>query len=189
MVAGAFAELDVIAFVQGQTRACVCVLHYSGGTLQDKEYTFFHVTESDPAEVLSSFIKQYYAQRNAVAKTVLLSHEIEEQDAVGEYLSSIAERKVELAVPQARIDLPQKGELAPPIAMCRDNAAERDRAPETKHVREHGIHRSSCCDELAPAAGGYPRRPCGSKPTIFPTTGGQRQRSRSMVVFCRRPSA
>lgn len=86
--------------MQGQTRACVCVLHYSGGTLQDKEYTFFHVTESDPAEVLSSFIKQYYAQRNAVAKTVLLSHEIEEQDAVGEYLSSIAERKVELAVPQ-----------------------------------------------------------------------------------------
>lgn len=57
----------------GQTRACVCVLHYSAGTLQDKEYTFFHVTESDPAEVLSSFIKQYYAQRNAVAKTVLLS--------------------------------------------------------------------------------------------------------------------
>ena len=76
VVAGAFAELDVIAFVQGQTRACVCVLHYSVGTLQDKEYTFFHVTESDPAEVLSSFIKQYYAQRNAVAKTVLLSHEI-----------------------------------------------------------------------------------------------------------------
>ena len=32
-----------------------------------------------------------------MAKTVLLSHEIEEQEAVGEYLSSIAERKVELA--------------------------------------------------------------------------------------------
>ena len=54
VVAGAFAELDVIAFVQGQTRACVCVLHYGGGTLQDKEYTFFHVTEGDPAEVLSA---------------------------------------------------------------------------------------------------------------------------------------
>ncbi|MFR0923916.1 MAG: hypothetical protein ACLSGI_04275 [Butyricicoccaceae bacterium] len=68
--------------MQGQTRACVCVLHYSAGTLQDKEYTF-STSPSDPAEVLSSFIKQYYAQRNAVAKTVLLSHEIEEQDAVG----------------------------------------------------------------------------------------------------------
>ena len=100
VVAGAFAELDVIAFVQGQTRACVCVLHYSVGTLQDKEYTFFHVTESDPAEVLSSFIKQYYAQRNAVAKPFYSRMKSREQDAVGEYLSSIAERKVELAVPQ-----------------------------------------------------------------------------------------
>ena len=32
------------------------------------------LTESDPAEVLSSFIKQYYAQRGAVPEPVLLSH-------------------------------------------------------------------------------------------------------------------
>ena len=128
VVAGAFAELDVIAFVQGQTRACVCVLHYSGGTLQDKEYTFFHVTESDPAEVLSSFIKQYYAQRNAVAKTVLLSHEIEEQDAVGEYLSSIAERKVELAVPQ-------RGERRVLTRLAEKNRLRGDRTPR-EAVRE-----------------------------------------------------
>ena len=52
VVAGAFADLDVVAFVQGQTRACVCVLHYAGGALQDKEYSLFHVLGSDPAEVL-----------------------------------------------------------------------------------------------------------------------------------------
>lgn len=86
VVAGAFSELDAVAFVQGQTRACVCVLHYAGGALQDKEYSLFHVLESDPAEVLASFIKQYYAQRGAAPKTVLLSHEIEEQDAIAEYL-------------------------------------------------------------------------------------------------------
>ena len=130
VVAGAFAELDVIAFVQGQTRACVCVLHYSGGTLQDKEYTFFHVTESDPAEVLSSFIKQYYAQRNAVAKTVLLSHEIEEQDAVGEYLSSIAERKVELAVPQ-------RGERRVLTRLAEKNAFEEIERREKQSERRH----------------------------------------------------
>ncbi|MFR1151693.1 MAG: helix-hairpin-helix domain-containing protein, partial [Butyricicoccus sp.] len=130
VVAGAFAELDVIAFVQGQTRACVCVLHYSAGTLQDKEYTFFHVTESDPAEVLSSFIKQYYAQRNAVAKTVLLSHEIEEQDAVGEYLSSIAERKVELAVPQ-------RGERRVLTRLAEKNAFEEIERREKQSERRH----------------------------------------------------
>ena len=157
VVAGAFAELDVIAFVQGQTRACVCVLHYSVGTLQDKEYTFFHVTESDPAEVLSSFIKQYYAQRNAVAKTVLLSHEIEEQDAVGEYLSSIAERKVELAVPQRgeRRVLTRRAEKTPSRRSNAERSSPRD-----------GINRLNCC-RMSPEW-----RHCrfGWKPTTFPTS-------------------
>lgn len=93
VVAGAFAELDAIAFVQGQTRACVCVLHYGGGSLQSKEYTLFHLTGGDPAEVLSAFVKQYYAQRGAAPKTVLLSHEIEDAAAAGEYLSSARRTK------------------------------------------------------------------------------------------------
>ena len=100
VVAGSFSELDAIGFVQGQTRACVCVLHYGGGSLQSKEYTLFHLTESDPGEVLGSFVKQYYAQRGAVPKTVLLTHEIEDADTIGEFLASLAGRKVELAVPQ-----------------------------------------------------------------------------------------
>lgn len=68
--------------------------------MQDKGIHVLPRHRERPCRGAFSFIKQYYAQRNAVAKTVLLSHEIEEQDAIGEYLSSIAERKVELAVPQ-----------------------------------------------------------------------------------------
>ncbi|BFL40585.1 excinuclease ABC subunit UvrC [Agathobaculum massiliense] len=130
VVAGAFAELDVAAFVQGQTRACVCVLHYGGGALQDKEYTLFHLTESDPAEVLSSFIKQYYAQRGAVPKTILLSHELEEQEAVAEYLSSIAERRVELAVPQ-------RGERRVLTRLAEKNAREEIERREKQSERRH----------------------------------------------------
>ncbi len=130
VVAGAYAELDACAFVQGQTRACVCVLHYAGGALQDKEYTLFHIAESDPSEVLSSFVKQYYAQRGAVPKTVLLSHELEEQEAVGEYLASIAERKVELA-------LPQRGERRVLIRMAEKNAREEIERRERQSERRH----------------------------------------------------
>ena len=57
------------------------MLHYGGGSLQSKEYTLFHLTGGDPAEVLSAFVKQYYAQRGAAPKIVLLSHEIEDADA------------------------------------------------------------------------------------------------------------
>ncbi|MDY3617533.1 excinuclease ABC subunit UvrC [Agathobaculum sp.] len=130
VVAGAFAELDVIAFVQGETRACVCVLHYGGGALQDKEYTLFHVTESDPPEVLAAFIKQYYAQRGAAPKTVLLSHELEEQEAIAEYLSSIAERRVELAVPQ-------RGERRTLTRLAEKNAREEIERREQQSERRH----------------------------------------------------
>ena len=130
VVAGGFAELDVVSFVQGQTKAAVCVLHYGGGALQDKEYTLFPQTGADAAEVLSSFVKQYYAQRGAVPKTVLLSHELEDQDAIGEYLSSIAERKVELAVPQ-------RGDRRVLTRMAEKNALEEIERREKQSERRH----------------------------------------------------
>lgn len=101
VVAGAFAELDAVAYVQGQTRGCVVVLHYLAGALHDKEFTLLDgVTAADAGEALSAFLKQYYALRNAVPRTVLLSAPIDEMDAVAEFLTSIAGRRVELAVPQ-----------------------------------------------------------------------------------------
>lgn len=130
VVAGSYADLDACAFVQGQTRACVCVLHYAGGTLQDKEYALFRLTESDPAEVLSSFVKQYYTQRGAVPKIILLSHELEEQDAVSEYLSSVAGRKTELAVPQ-------RGERRVFIRLAEKNASEEIARREQQAERRH----------------------------------------------------
>jgi len=130
VVAGAYADLDACAFVQGQTKACVCVLHYAGGALQDKEYMLFNLTESEPAEVLSSFVKQYYAQRGVAPKTVLISHELEEQEALNEYLSSIAERRVELA-------LPQRGERKVLIRMAEKNAREEIERREKQSERRH----------------------------------------------------
>ena len=130
VVAGAYAELDAVSFVQGQTRACICVLHYGGGALQDKECTLFSLVESDPSEVLEAFIKQYYAQRGAVPKTVLLSHALEEPDAVAEYLSSIAERRVELAVPQ-------RGERRVLTRLAETNAREEIERREKQSERRH----------------------------------------------------
>ncbi|MCQ5129807.1 excinuclease ABC subunit UvrC [Butyricicoccus faecihominis] len=130
VVAGAFAEIDAVAFVQGQTRACVCVLHYAAGALQDKEYTLFHLTESDAVEVLSAFVKQYYARRSAAPKTLLLSHEIEDDGAVAEYLTSIAGRKVEIAVPQ-------RGERRDLTRLAEKNAREEIERHEQQSERRH----------------------------------------------------
>lgn len=101
VVASGFADMDIIAFVQGQTRGCVVVLHYLGGNFQDKEFTMVDGTSTEDApEVLSSFIKQYYALRGVAPGLVLLSDEIDDADTVTEFLTEVAQRKVELSVPQ-----------------------------------------------------------------------------------------
>lgn len=129
VVAGAFAELDAVAYVQGQTRGCVVVLHYLAGDLHDKEFTLLDgVTAADAGEALGAFLKQYYALRGAVPRTVLLSSPIDEYEAVGEFLSSIAERKVELAVPQ-------RGRRHDIIRLAEKNAREEILRVETSQER------------------------------------------------------
>lgn len=129
VVAGGFADLDVLAFVQGQTRGCVVVLHYLGGSLQDKEYTVIDgVTQADAGEVLGDFLKQYYSLRQAAPHAVLLSAEIEDSDAVAEFLAAIAGRKVELAVPQ-------RGKRHDLVRLAETNAAEEIARIETGQER------------------------------------------------------
>ncbi|RKJ75915.1 excinuclease ABC subunit UvrC [Butyricicoccus sp. 1XD8-22] len=128
VVAGSFADLDVLACHQGQTRGCVVVLHYLNGDLQDKEYTILDEAAEDGAEILSAFLKQYYAMRQAVPRTVLISEPIEGEDAVAAYLSDIAGRKVELAVPQ-------RGKRHDLIKLARKNAAEEILRVETSAER------------------------------------------------------
>ena len=127
VVAGAFADLDAVAFVQGQTKGCVVVLHYLGGALQDKEYVLIDGTaDEDAGEVLGAFIKQYY--RQAAPKNVLLSDTIEDMPAVAEFLASIAGRKVELSVPQ-------RGKRHDLIRLAQKNAAEEIARTETAQER------------------------------------------------------
>ena len=128
VVAGAFADLDVLAYHQGQTRSCLVVLHYLNGDLQDKEYSIFEDSAEEGGEILSAFLKQYYAMRKAVPRTVLLSEPIEEDDAVAAYLSEIAGRKVELSVPQ-------RGKRHDLVKLARKNAAEEILRIETASER------------------------------------------------------
>ena len=101
VVASGFADMDLVAFVQGQTRGCLVTLHYLSGNLHEKEFTMTEGTsEEDASEAIGGYIKQYYALRGTAPGLVLLSHEIEDMQAVADFLSSIAEKKVTLSVPQ-----------------------------------------------------------------------------------------
>ena len=129
VVASGFSDMDILAFVQGETKGCLVVLHYIAGNLYDKEYTMLDGTaEQDGAELLGDYLKQYYAMRGVVPGLVLISHPIEELDAVSEFLRSIAGKKVTLSVPQ-------RGRRRELMDLARKNAREEIVRSETTGPR------------------------------------------------------
>ena len=125
VVASGFSDMDILAFVQGETKGCIVTLHYLAGNFHDKDYTMLDGTSAaDGAEVLGSYIKQYYSLRGVVPGLVLISEEIEDMQAVEQLLRSIAGKKVTLTVPQ-------RGKRRELMQMAKKNASEEITRSET----------------------------------------------------------
>jgi excinuclease ABC subunit C len=93
-------EADVIAIAQDGGKSCVQVFFFRAGQNWGNQ-SFFprHETEAEPAEVLAAFLAQFYDDKPAPG-LILLSHELEEAELLGEALSLKADRKVQLLTPQ-----------------------------------------------------------------------------------------
>ncbi len=109
-------EQDVIALAQGSGAACFEVFRFAGGSLYDREH--FILDEIDDASAArSEFLRRYYTMRKPPAQ-VTLDGECEDTELLTQWLTEAAGRRVSLV-------LPQKGEQAKLVEMCRHNAAER----------------------------------------------------------------
>ena len=92
-------DADVIALHIEGGQACVQVFFYRGGrNYGNRAYFPAHVKDAEPADVLSAFTGQFYADR-AAPREVLASSTITEQDLLEEALSLRAERRVRVLVP------------------------------------------------------------------------------------------
>ncbi|HUN52529.1 MAG TPA: excinuclease ABC subunit UvrC [Candidatus Sulfotelmatobacter sp.] len=93
-------EADVIAAAAEASQTCVQVFFFRAGqNFGNRAYFPAHARDVEPGEVLTAFIGQFYDNRPA-PKQILLSHEIEAPDLLGEALSVGAGRKVEVLCPQ-----------------------------------------------------------------------------------------
>lgn len=109
-------EQDVMALAQGSEAACFEVFRFAGGSLYDREH--FLMDEIDDATAArSEFLRRYYTMRQPPAQ-ITLDGDCEDMPLLAEWLSEVAGRRVSLV-------LPQKGEQAKLVEMCRHNAAER----------------------------------------------------------------
>ena len=94
-------DRDIMALAMDDRDAVVQVFFVRQGRLIGREH--FHVTignEDTPREVLSTFIRQYYAGTPFIPREIMLQMEIDDAEVVGQWLSSRRGQKVHIRVPK-----------------------------------------------------------------------------------------
>ena len=129
------ADTDALGYAVRGSRACIVRFSYRSGVLVDRSKVLLDgMDERDAADSLESFLQQYYTKLNWAPKTICLSHEIEDQQAMETYLSGLRGTK-------CTIQLPQRGEKRREVQLALDNAAlELEEAEDTDQRTGKTLH-------------------------------------------------
>lgn len=94
-------DRDIIAMASEGEDAVVQVFFIRSGRLIGRDHFYLKSAENDTeGEILSSFIKQFYAGTPYIPAELMLPEEIEDQDIIEEWLTSRRERRVHLRIPK-----------------------------------------------------------------------------------------
>ena len=130
-------DMDLMAAAHGQGLSSVEVFFVRGGKLIGHDHRIVEGTEGrNPAEILSEFVKLYYAQSRSIPKEIILELRIPDAEAVERVLSLVRGGRV-------RIVVPERGQRAEYIRKVRRNAEQ--------YLSEH-LATAAVADERASAA-------------------------------------
>lgn len=94
-------DRDIIAMASEGEDAVVQVFFIRSGRLIGRDHFYLKSAENDTeGEILSSFIKQFYAGTSYIPAELMLPEEIEDQDIIEEWLTARRERRVHLRIPK-----------------------------------------------------------------------------------------
>ncbi len=112
-------DSDVIAMARADGEACVQIFFIRSGKLIGREYFILEGTEeAADSEVVTQFVKQFYAEAATIPSEVLLPNEVEEAQIIKQWLeSSRGGPKVDLRVPR-------RGSSRDLVKMAAENATE-----------------------------------------------------------------
>ena len=130
VTAGRMADTDAIGFAQTEAKSCFSVLHYVDGNLVDKEYEILPLAD-DPAEAVSTLMKQYYLTRGSAPKQILLPFEIEDAELFEELLLQTLHKRI-------RIRVPQRGDNTRLVELAMNNARQEAERITTKEEKLRG---------------------------------------------------
>jgi excinuclease ABC subunit C len=114
-----YKDSDVLAMARSDGEACVQVFFIRGGKLIGREYFILEGTEdAADAEVMEQFVTQFYTEAATIPPQVMMPHEIEEANIIGQWLrSKRGGEKVEFLVPK-------EGQPHELVQMAAENATE-----------------------------------------------------------------
>lgn len=109
-------DRDIIALAKAQTESVVALFFVRDGKLLGREHFHMkHSLETSRTEIMTEFVKQFYAGTPYLPREILLECKIDEREIVEEWLSAKKGIKVKILVPQ-------RGQKAQLVDMARRNA-------------------------------------------------------------------
>lgn len=109
-------DRDILAVAKDEEDAVVQVFFIRGGRLIGRDHFFLrNASEGTEAELLASFIKQFYAGTPFIPAELMLQQEVEEQELLEQWLTEKKEHRVHIRVPK-------KGEKEKLVELARKNA-------------------------------------------------------------------
>ena len=109
-------NIDVIGLYKTELEVCIEIFFVRGSKMIGREHYFFNeLKDMENKEILSGFIKQYYMDNPNIPNKIMLREELEDKEAIEEWLSNELGKKVELKSPK-------KGEKLRFVEMAEGNA-------------------------------------------------------------------
>lgn len=94
-------DKDIVALDLDERDAVVQIFFIRGGKLIGREHFYMtNISENNKKEILTSFVKQFYAGTPYIPKEIHLQYEIEEESVISQWLSQKKGSKVTLKVPK-----------------------------------------------------------------------------------------
>ena len=114
--ANPISDMDVIAFTQSDSDTWVEVFFIRHNKLIGRDHFFMDGAQDEsPGLVMGQFIKQFYQSASAIPPRILLQHQLEEEELIGDWLR-------ELRGGPVRLVLPKRGQHKKLIDMVAENA-------------------------------------------------------------------
>jgi len=134
VVSSKMKDQDIVGVSRSGREAEVVILLVRGGSMVGSRSYSIRGEWEDSSDIVESFIKQYYRDRQFVPPEIILSHPIDDRAVISEWLTGMAGKKVSITVPS-------RGDKRRLAEMAEENA-------DTILVRRHKADRSAILEEI-----------------------------------------